>query len=133
MPRTTREDLNRRAEVLTRHTGVVYHVGKQMEGFRLESALRESPVSPRFARPGELLEWIEGAIKGAEATAARFRSQIVFYNDDGNETETVSVDGQWRMLGRTIYSGDNLKVAEWDGGYWVLAVNHKRFRCFRLV
>ncbi len=133
MARTSKEDLIGRAAHLTRHTGVVYHVGKQMEGYRLETALKETPISPRFQRPGDLMNWIDGAIKGAEATAQRLKTQLVFFNEGTTETETVSVDGEWQMLGRAIYLEDSRKVAEWDGGYWCLAHNNKRFRCFRLA
>lgn len=129
--RTNRAMVEGRLGILSNLTNVQYVIRFANEGYRVEAALTERDVSPRL-KIGELMEWVDAAIKGAEEMRNGRMKMLTFFNEGTTETQDVSCGGEWQMLGRGIYV-DNLKVAEWDGGYWVIATNNKRFRSFRIA
>ncbi len=129
--RTSRKDVDARLEVLTRYTGIAYRVGKQMEGYRVETGDFQN-VSPRYRSLKTLLEWVEGAIKGAESLWLTRAKNITFFNDDADRF-ALCPDGHWVMEGRQIVVG-GVWVAMWENSAWTVKTpdGEKRFRNFRV-
>ena len=132
MPKTTRAEVAKRLETLTRLTGIVYHIGKQMEGYRVETADKWGNISPRYSSLAMLAEWVEGAIKGAELLWLNRAKNLTFFNEASDRFVLVP-DQHWEMEGRQIVV-DGHWVAMWESGAWTVKTpdGEKKYRNFRV-